>query len=204
MKLYLTKLVLIASFLLALSNTTEFVNQNASGHGVNNIEQQSNLIRIADESFSSQTLSVGGELIITGKIIAVTDIDITEPISIYAESSNTCNTWKFLFKDPSQKLGHLSTGTELPYLMRIAASEQGVYHVHSMVKIDGFGESLGKGQTVVVSGGPDVPVYCQAENQPMIITGIVAGLGGGFVVFILIRRYKGKPSPFDDKPIMKD
>lgn len=176
---------------LLVASLLVLVPQNVLGHGVSNWEQQITYVKFENEVFSTNTVQVGQPIEIAGQIVAISDIKLTSQISIFAESNNLCNQWVISGSDIGMLL---SQGEKRSYSMTITPSLPGVYHVHSMVSVEGYGQALGPGQTILVTNGDlqSIPFYCQAVNLPIIIGGTVSGLGAIVVAIFVIRKKKGR------------
>lgn len=158
-------------FLIIIFNTT-IIEQDAFGHGVPDLEEQESFIIIPQEDVNRQSLKNGQTSIFTGTFTANDDININEPLSVYLETAKLCNELNILSINPEGIIGHVNKGDTIPYEIKLTL-DSGVFHVHTLVNVESFGQTLGKGITIVVEDSPNSPKtseWCDERNSFWIIT----------------------------------
>jgi len=181
-------------FLVASLSITQIIPQDAFAHGVPNWEKQAQVIRFEDERFSRQSLQTGEFIKITGTLIGFNSITISNEISLYSETSNLCNYWEVISIEPVGSIGLIPPDSAVSYEMFIRSTTAGVYHLHTMVNVQGFGQVLGPGQTVVVEGEP-LSKFCDSNILSLITIGTVISMGVLVGIIFILKR---KKSPTDD------
>jgi methane/ammonia monooxygenase subunit B len=172
-----TLVVTALATVMALSAIVAFP-LSADAHGVQ-AQLQSRFIRIADETFSDNTLTTGDTLTVSGNLESLVNRPMRGWLSLFSESSNAGNRWEFLSRDPPGNIFDIPPGEIVPYKIEVKALEPGTYHVHTQLNVEHVGPGLGRGQTVNVSG-PAILKPIPYENIVYQTIIIGAGLGVTF------------------------
>ncbi len=143
--------VMVSLAAVIVLSTATVIIQSAWGHGVQ-AQLQSRFVRISDETFSTQTVNTGDEIVVTGKLTSLVNRDLRAWLSLFSESTNAGNRWEFVAREPPGNVFDIPAGGEVPYKITVKALEAGVYHVHTQLNVASVGPGLGPGQTVVVTG----------------------------------------------------
>ncbi len=183
--------VLSVFFLIMILSIT-MIDQDAFGHGVTNLKEQESFIIISDEKFSRQSLKNGQTLTIQGILIANDEINIDKPLSVYLETSKLCTELDVFFTEPKGVIGHVNKGDKIPYQIKLTL-DSGVYHAHTMINIESFGQAIGQGTTLVVEDSQDSPQtseWCDERNNFWIILGTIltAITIIGIMGFLILKR----------------
>ncbi|HEY9491243.1 MAG TPA: ammonia monooxygenase, partial [Nitrososphaeraceae archaeon] len=67
----------------------------AEGHGVQ-AQLQSRFVKIADESFSAQTVHTGDTITVKGTLQSLVNRPLRAWLSLFSESTNAGNRWEFI------------------------------------------------------------------------------------------------------------
>lgn len=177
-------------FLIVMLSTS-IIGQDVFGHVVPNLYKQESFIVISDEKFNRQSLKNGQTFTIHGELIAKDEININEPLSVYLETGKLCNELNVFFTEPKGVIGHVNKGDKIPYQIKFTL-DSGVYHAHTMINIESFGQALGHGTTLVVedsSNSPKTSEWCDEGNNISIIGGMSSiAITVIIGIFVLKRR----------------
>src|SRR6476660_517872 len=108
----------------------------AQGHGVQ-AQLQSRFVKIADESFSAQTVHTGDTITVKGTLQSLVNRPLRAWLSLFSESTNAGNRWEFISRDPSGNIFDMTAQASVPYKLEAKALEPGIYHVHTQLNIAG-------------------------------------------------------------------
>jgi len=147
----------------------------AQGHGVQ-AQLQSRFVKIADESFSAQTVHTGDTITVKGTLQSLVNRPLRAWLSLFSESTNAGNRWEFISRDPPGNIFDIPPQASIPYSITAKALEPGIYHVHTQLNIEHIGPGLGPGQTVQVTGQP---IYKPVPWGDITYQCIVIGAGLG-------------------------
>jgi methane/ammonia monooxygenase subunit B len=147
----------------------------AQGHGVQ-AQLQSRFVKIADESFSGQTVHTGDTITVKGTLQSLVNRPLRAWLSLFSESTNAGNRWEFIARDPPGNIFDIPPQASIPYSITAKALEPGIYHVHTQLNIEHIGPGLGPGQTVQVTGPP---IYKPVPWGDITYQCIVIGAGLG-------------------------
>jgi hypothetical protein len=202
-------LILIA--LLVLPVLLDF----AYGHGVAN-SLTARPIRIDNEQFSTNRVSVGEAVTITGdlertiaKPTAFTLLIFAAPSFPYSEKQSVSIPLQFqlldifyppirdqatMYFDVRHNLSNPTTlepGTMIGYEIKVYPQKTGTFHIHTLVIADDR-KYIGRGQTVTVSGGDDVIL----GDVTQVFVPLALGTGALVALTTLIMRKgrAGKPA----------
>jgi len=182
----------ILVFFLIIIFSVIIIDQNAFGHSVPNLEEQESFILISDEQFSRQSLKTGQTLTIQGTLIAKEDLNIDQPLSVYLETEKLCTDLDVFFTEPQGVIGHVNKGDKIPYQIKLTL-DAGVFHAHTLVHIESFGESLGTGVTIVVEDSSDTrqtSELCDERNNGSIIGGTILIIALFTILFFFIIKHR--------------
>jgi hypothetical protein len=195
---------LMMIFLIVMLSTT-IIMKDGFGHVVPHLDKQESFIVISDEKFNRQSLKNGQTITIDGELIAKDEININKPLSVYLETDKLCNALNVFFTEPKGVIGHVNKGDKIPYQIKFTL-DSGVYHVHTMINIESFGQALGPGLTLVVEDSSDSPKtseLCDESNNNSIIIGIsfiaITVIMG---IFVLKRKTDSKTTSRSQYSIM--
>ena len=104
---------------------------------------QSRFVKIADESFSAQTVHTGDTITVKGTLQSLVNRPLRAWLSLFSESTNAGNRWEFIARDPPGNIFDIPPQASIPYSITAKALEPGTYHVHTQLNIEHIGPGLG-------------------------------------------------------------
>ena len=106
----------------------------AEGHGVQ-AQLQSRFVKIADESFSAQTLHTGDSITVKGTLQSLVNRPLRAWLSLFSDSVNAGVRWEFIARDPPGNIFDIPPQGTIPYSITAKALEPGIYHLHTQLNI---------------------------------------------------------------------
>ncbi len=128
---------------------SSLISYHAFGDGVS-AGLQPRFFREEDETFSQQAIVAGDTVKITAKLVSLINKPLTISISLYDGTDSIESNWKILSIKPNETLT-LGPNQSIDFTMEVRSLKAGIYHLHPVFHIEGIGNGLGIGQTVIVS-----------------------------------------------------
>jgi len=173
---------------------TLIITTNVYGHGIGMWYQKGEMVvRIVDYGINRQTLPVGSELDIQGRLVGIAEESTIKSISVLIETDNMCGQFAHILNEPATPI-KIKQGEEIPFRMKIVPTHHGVFHIHPMIDIDGLGESTIEGYTIIVLTNEEkiegTPIHCHREYLPYLVGSTIASIFLTFVIFVIIKQKK--------------
>ncbi|MEM2760941.1 MAG: hypothetical protein QXN83_09655 [Nitrososphaerales archaeon] len=165
------KLLLSSSLLLFLITSMIWI-VDSYGSDESQASLLSGPVREEDEIFSSDHITIGEAVKITGKLVSLTKEKLTISISIFDGTDRTASNWEILNVAPS-KAFTLAAGEIKEFSIEVKALREGIYRLQPVFRIADLGDKYGVGQRITVFPGLITDYRLEVDGHKFNITYIL-------------------------------